>query len=1315
MEPAKQTDSNHSDLRVINYDIKEKLGSGSFSDVYRAIQKTTGQDVAIKILRGYEREPEGAPDRKVVRFQREMKLCSKLHHPNIVRILDSGETERGQLYIAFEFVPGETIASILKQEGALTIERTKNCMTQVLDALIAAHSIGIVHRDLKPENIMLTRTGGIEQIKILDFGLSTWTPEYKQDQTQVTMTQEFLGTPIYASPEQLRGNPVTIKSDLYAWGFIFLECITGNHPLKDQSIAQVIQKQLSTNPVPLPAQLAEHPLGTLLKWVTEKNMERRAGDGHHILTRLRHISIDSLTNEAGFLLDNTNLARVISDEQIVGVSSLITKADQRRVTVLCCSFSLEGDTKSVAANSLDEILFDSMNQCRAIAQQYEGLLHGISGDRMSFIFGYPLKIDFDARCAARAALHISNSLIRRNAPFSKELNIHLVYKMSIHSGFVSIRKERSEQETIFGLTIVIASQLCTSARPGQILTSGISYELLKNHLECEHITSDGNIQSTGDIGELFQINGERYSETLSEKKFIQHPMFGRRDELERLLNSWKQYQNGVGTTVLVYGDPGIGKSRFVAEFTKKIQGMAGSWVELYCIPEMRVSALYPIINFLKKQWRLGTVRNNEHAIEVIKDTLKGKKYDQKQLLPILCSWFGIPCSNYKTLTISPQRQKELLLQYLMESIIQIAQENRSVIILEDLHWADPTSLECISLILERVKDEKIFMIMTARKQFTPSWDSHRFTCCNLNPLVETEIEHIISYHTKDSKISKELLATVIMRADGIPLYAEELVKMLAAQKTEDANQPGGTEKGGAPIEIPATLKDLLVNRLDRLGSAKGTAQLASVLGRTFTYSMISKISLSEEALLLADLDQMVSADIVHINYLLDDYEYYFHHALIRETAYESLPSDIRKQVHTRIALLLESENNRSSFKQPELLANQWAGAQEYEKAVSYGRDAAEQSFNRSLYSETILHTHDTIQWNKQLPETPEKIRTEFSLNQLLLQSLIVTKGYAVEEVVQQNEEAGKLSAKLVFDLDLQSTFYWRMVLYSHMRAEYEQEDQFALKIFKNVEHTNDIQMKAAVHTLLGQSLWYRGMLNKAEENLLMAIDLYDVQKSAQSVQRFGHDTKLFSVATLALLYCTKGLISRSEQLIAEAFDWAHILHSKHCIGLAMAYQVVLYRYRNDRPKVYELAKELEEFTKRHELQNWSIMAQIQRAWAEDNKTDAEFGVDMIKRIGVRQAISAWELTVAQIEYNTGETENALQRVNACIENAIKAGELYVLSEMYRTRALCILSKSGNIDKAIVSLEEGMAISKKIGAELFTTRAAELRDEIMSRK
>src|SRR5690606_15504438 len=272
--------------------------------------------------------------RRLQRFHRETALCASLNHPHLVQLLDKGELG-GLVFGVFEYVPGETLKQRIAREGALSAVETGQIMMEVLDALDCAHQAGIVHRDLKPDNVMITTTGLVPHAKVLDFGISTLVPQARDHAyADLTLTQEFLGTPAYCAPEQLRGEPPTVKSDLYAWGLMFLECLTGAPVMQGASAAEVYHKQLSAHEISLPPEILNHPVASILRRALRKNPADRSESARALLQELRQIRLDDLVGTVrGALPAN-------AEAMATTVVSRRAFAEKRMVTVLSCSVSV---------------------------------------------------------------------------------------------------------------------------------------------------------------------------------------------------------------------------------------------------------------------------------------------------------------------------------------------------------------------------------------------------------------------------------------------------------------------------------------------------------------------------------------------------------------------------------------------------------------------------------------------------------------------------------------------------------------------------------------------------------------------------------------------------------------------------------------------------------------------------------------------------------------------------------------------------------------------------------------------------------------
>ncbi len=398
------------------YEIVAEIGSGSFGRVHQARRRTTGQLVALKTVRS-------ADARQAERFRREVALYAELAHPNIVGMLDWGTSSDGLLYAVFEFLPGRTLKELLATDGALSWRETARLMAQVLDALASAHARGIVHRDLKPENVMITQTGARRNAVVLDFGLGGFTADRARGNApRITQTQEMMGTPCYAAPEQLRGEPPSARADLYAWGLILLECLTGEPAIGGASPQDVIHRQLGLDPVPIPPCIRDRRLRRLLESVTAKRVERRTARIEDILEAL----------ESDATLASPVPAADAGD------------AERRQVTVVCCGITFTGARGAMLdVEELDHLLHVQHAVLAEVASRTGGVVTSALADRIMLVYGYPQAREDDARRAGRAALQLIGQAARWNQAQGGERGVRLEVRVGMHTGLVIARDASS--------------------------------------------------------------------------------------------------------------------------------------------------------------------------------------------------------------------------------------------------------------------------------------------------------------------------------------------------------------------------------------------------------------------------------------------------------------------------------------------------------------------------------------------------------------------------------------------------------------------------------------------------------------------------------------------------------------------------------------------------------------------------------------------------------------------------------------------------------------------------------------------------------
>ncbi|WP_083330621.1 MULTISPECIES: TOMM system kinase/cyclase fusion protein [Pseudoalteromonas] len=876
-----------------HYELIHKIGEGGFGKVFKAKHKNTNQPVAIKFLALEPHCEEQKKQRYIERFKRETELSSQLQHPHIVRLLDRGQVNEDILYGVFEYVEGVSLREYLTTEQALDSVVATDVMLQVLDALIHAHSKGIIHRDIKPANIMLTKSGAKTYAKILDFGIGTLVNESRQpDFNTLTLTQETLGTPSYSAPEQLRGEPASAKSDLYVWGLVFLECLTGLPAVTGNSIASIYHKQLSDVHIPIPSALLGHPLSELLRRVLHKNATERVITGAEIYSELSKMNVSNLVGvladvQAQHGFDDTTVLIRDDDPNHRAVQEYTALTERKQLTVLAVRLSVKAlNNNDKDYDVIDTVYKSQRNNLIDIATRYGAYHVGHLADTCLFYYGYPVASDNDTRLCARTALEIVSELSKRNALMHEAHNVAINVHLGMHTGvFVTYANAIPE-----GYNANIAVALAREAGEKQILCTAESRAILDSYSE---FTSYGQSQF-GPIFEpvsVYNLVGERRVEAFGFMRGTRnnHELIGRHHELEQTLSMMKQ-QTDHTRIAHIHGEAGIGKSRLLQE----IRANAPQFQHLVaqCLPEHQNNALYPILTLVRYLFNTSNL-NAKAAIELFSKYLSEQDdaLNTEQALPILLVWLNIDLEDeLQPSALAPDAQKELLYNGLSALLLanQHALNEFKLYIVEDIHWADSSTLEFIHHFAQKLAGGHV--LLSTSRQKVPS-QLHDLTLMevNLQKLTEQATEDFIVKLFDGRDVERKVLDVLISRTDGIPLFIEELVGMLK-QKGLVTGNAGRIDfvNPDKLDQVPTSLRESLQQKLDSLQYAKETAQLAATIGREFEYDLLVAASPLSENQVQNDLNELVANDLIIHQRRVENDSYIFKHALVRDAAYESM-------------------------------------------------------------------------------------------------------------------------------------------------------------------------------------------------------------------------------------------------------------------------------------------------------------------------------------------------------------------------------------------------------------------------------------------
>ncbi|HEX8705122.1 MAG TPA: TOMM system kinase/cyclase fusion protein, partial [Myxococcaceae bacterium] len=1261
------------------YKILSKLGEGGFGQVFRAQQLATKHDVAIKVLRAAHTTQEHL----VARFQREMSLCAQLHHPNIVRLIDSGRGEPDLLYTVFEYVPGRTLAELLAAEGALQAWEAAHLMLQVLDALGCAHKQDVIHRDLKPQNVMVTHTGVRRNALVLDFGLGTLSQDSQQELTPITRTSEVLGTPAYAAPEQLRGEQVTTRADLYSWGLIFLECLTGHRVMEGATLQQVIHKQMGAEPVPIPAWLEQHRLGRLLRKVTNKSAATRDISAESVLHELEACASEGWPTSQVAQVSSTPAPASLRD-------TLITRSEgeRRQLTAVCCHVHLarpEGDRTD--EEDLDRLLWSLHTVCSEVARRYDGYVGSLLGERMLFYFGYPKAQEDDARRAARAALELAAELERRGAELERSKKGRLEVRAGVHTGLVISQEPRTRSlghlPALVGTTPNLAAWLEQQAEPGTVLMSEATSKLLRGHFAFESVEPRGAGAEGGPVFRLLHEYKALYSAQAADSPV--KPLYGRAQELELLQQRWWQAVAGTGQSVLLTGEPGIGKSRLVQELARQARSAAHTLLECRCLPEGRNSVLHPVVDLLGRLLGISREWTPAQTVTALEALLSQYGFELSEAMPLFLGLLQVQgAERYPPPPVSPELAKEMTLDAVMNLFFEMAEQQPLLLLVEDLHWADPTTLELLALLLDELSTARICLVLTARPEFTTPWPTGYHL--QLSKLDRRRVEEMVAGLTRGRTLPPDVIEQLVNRTDGVPLFVEELTQVVMASLPLRSDTP---TRSSVPrtLSIPATLRDSLMARLDALGPEREVAQLASALGREFSYEVLKAISQREEAELQRELKVLVEADLVHRRRGVRNPAYLFKHALIRDMAYESMLKPMRRQVHARIAAALEAHFPEITGVRPDLLVQHHAAAEQKRQALAYAQKAALAALMRSAHHETIAHITEALGWLDAVEDPRERAQLELGLNSLLMPAMMDVHGWADERIKTLAERSQQLIDELG-DSPIVVPPLWGLVFFYYTRGQYALALSLADRLLVMAEQSGSDGLKVMALYVRCGGLTAVGRLLEAREAGNSVIALYDAARHQPLAMQFGIDPLALSQVMMGLAEWLLGYPDQAAARSQAGMAWAQ--ESKHVGTLGISYLYVLtnLQVRGEREQLISTADVGIELNKRYGLTTHAEYCQMMRSWATGDVEHLRQGISFHGSRGMEMGMTFYNALLADLERAAGRHDSALEILESAIDWGRSSGELYMMAELLRLKGLCLRAR-GEAGPAEACLREAI--------------------------
>jgi class 3 adenylate cyclase/tetratricopeptide (TPR) repeat protein len=829
------------------------------------------------------------------------------------------------------------------------------------------------------------------------------------------------------------------------------------------------------------------------------------------------------------------------------------EAERRQVTVMFCD--LVDSTK--LAQQLDPEQYRAVvraYQAAAVAamQPYDGYVAQYLGDGIMVYFGWPTAHEDTAQRAVYASLAIIEAMPPLNdTQLAPQYGVRVQLRIGLHTGMAVIGEMGSgdrHEHLAMGDTPNIASRIQGIAAPDTVALSATTARLLHGAFALEEL-GPHTLKGVAEPMQVFQaLDAIDLHADESEVAALAKPPFlvGRDEEIGLLLRRWEQAQAGHGQVVLLSGEAGIGKSSLVEMLRAQVREQSLPRIALRCSPYHRNSALFPVMTHLERLLRFERHDAPEHKLDKLERGLQTSRLPLADTIPLFAALLSLPLpeGRYAALPASPQQRKQQTLDALVTWLMAEGEHQPLLMLWEDLHWADPSSLELLDLLVEQVPTVHMLTVLTYRPEFQPSWPQRsHLTPITLNRLERPQVEALIAHVAGNKALPAAVIAHIVDKTDGVPLFVEELTKMLleSAFLHEEADHYTLTGPLSA-VAIPATLQDSLMARLDQLPSAKEMAQLGAVLGREFPYELLAAIAPRDEASLQAGLAQLVQAELLYQRGRPPRATYVFKHALIQDAAYASLLKSTRQHVHRHIAEILEARFPTLVEMRPELVAQHYTTAGCAEQAVVYWQRAGQQASDRSAHLEAVSHLSTGIELLQTLPETPEHTQQALTLYVALGAALIITKGQAVPEVEHAYTQAYALCQQVGETPQLVPVLYglWRFYL---VRSQFHTAYELGETLLRLAQHAVDPALAVIAHYTLGSARLWLGELSAARQHLEAGMAHYTPDQRRIPVFRIGHDPgvacRFFTAQILWLLGYPAQALARLHDTLVLAHELSH--------------------------------------------------------------------------------------------------------------------------------------------------------------------------------
>jgi len=990
--------------------------------------------------------------------------------------------------------------------------------------------------------------------------------------------------------------------------------------------------------------------------------------------------------------------------------------ERRQVSVIFCDLvESVSISRQLDPEDLRDLIRDYRDVCSGIVRRHDGTPAQFQGDGIVIYFGYPVAHEDSPRRAVQAALDIVRAVVAMAPEAQRRHGVRLAVRAAVHTGLAVIGEFGADASAdAMGSTVNIAARIQSVVGPDTVAISRATHRLVAGYFKVDSLGSH-QVKGVSEPQEVFLVHGPTQArDRIQAAAALLTPYVGHGQTLQTLQDLWRTAKDGHGRAVFLTGEPGVGKSRMLAEFCKSI-GPTGDLIECWCSPHYSKTALYPVVRGLRAH-HMGTesLAAPDQLVR-LRAVLQELGCQDEAAWPIVAEFFGLPMPlGDEPLRLHPLTHRQKTIATFGTMLRGKSATRPTLLLLEDLHWSDPTTVELIGSVLAQLTGLHMLIVMTSRAGFQAPWlSSEAVMTVHVSQLSQQETAALIGKLSGGKVLPPAMMAVLVEKTEGNPLYIEEMTRMFLDSGYLDVGQAErGARSGKFPESlVPTSLHDLLMARLDRLTpAARRVVQLGSVIGRYWTIDMLMELLPGEEDILARGVEELVASGFIYAT----EQGFRIKHALIQDAAYDSLLRSVRQQHHRRVAEAMERSPTGAG--RTERLAQHWARAGEHAKAAPLWLEAGRRAVAASATLEAEAHLRQGLEALSEWPASAERDLLELAMLATLGVALTIRNGWAAPDVAQTYQRAQAVSLRLGSAPQL---FWvrWGMWAFYLVKGDQHEGLAFARRLMIQAEEQGDQAMKLESDFALGLSHYYQGHLDVAWGHLDAALQAYVPEVHHANAHLTAQDVGVTSRSVAAMVLYLRGHTQSALAVSAEALALAQRLRHPFSLAYALGCAAWLDHLRGDAQGMARNADATIAHSNDQALGFWVVWGMLFAGRATADRGALEEAVDQIDQalttirgIGSGMVVPYFLAMLAEVEAEAGDPARALLRLTDARALIAQGGEAMASAEVDRIEAR-IHARSAEagalVDPAAVELLLRRALETALGQgnRVFALRAA----------